>query len=116
MNNIITLKGNKVANVSVPVIFFKSEEYRGRVFAACPALQLVTDGKNLDDAKKMFEEVFTLWLDYICEKRDVTQILKDLGWKISKSSVTPAEEIDSYGYNIRPLALTSQNISIPLCA
>ena len=111
----ITLTGNKATDISLPVIFFKVKEYPGRVFAECPALGIVTDGKNLDDAKKMFEEAFSVWFEYVCEEKNIVEVLKELGWKITKNSVTPAESIETYR-PITPLALKSQNLSLAIGA
>jgi predicted RNase H-like HicB family nuclease len=111
----ITVKDNKVINICLPVIFFKSKEYHGRVFAECPALQIITDGKNLEDAKKMFEEALSLWLDYILQERNILQVFKALGWKVSKNSVIPTEALDT-SEPVLPIALKSQQLSIPLGA
>ncbi|MDR1123279.1 MAG: hypothetical protein LBL61_01435 [Elusimicrobiota bacterium] len=113
--NKITVENNEIVNVCLPVIFFKVKEYPSRVFAECPALRLATDGRDLEDAKKMFEEELALWVGYVSEKRNMHKVLRSLGWKLGKRYVLPPEQIDTKE-PVRPVALNSANLSIPAIA
>jgi hypothetical protein len=46
----------------------------------------------LEEAKKMFNEVLELWIEYVDEKGNIKEVLKELGWKLTKSEIIPKEE------------------------
>lgn len=96
--------------VSLPVLFFKSEDGK-LVYAECPALKIVTYGKNLKQAKDMFQEAFSLWLDIVHEQGNIHDVLKELGWKVTKTSIVPVEQTRRV-----PLCLVADkhiNLSVP---
>ena len=78
------------------VMFFEEEEH---VVAYCPALDLYTQGKDLDDAKKMFEDAVDLYFKEIVESDTYKEVLSDLGWKTSGArpeEMVPPEIIGLY--------------------
>lgn len=85
----IQIKDNKIAGITVPVYFFRQKK-RGVVFAECPALHLVTYGRTLEKAKKMFEDELALWRDTANESGQAIAILRALGWQITKTQIIPA--------------------------
>ena len=104
------IKNNKVVFASVAVRFFKDKE-EDLVFAECPALQISTYGKNITEAKKMFAEAFSLWLQTTMEDGDIHETLRTLGWKITKHSVTaPAEEFKQVPFQL----LTNRYYQLPV--
>jgi hypothetical protein len=110
-NGNILLKGNKMIAASVPVLFFRLKNSE-RVFAECPALGISTSGNTLSHAKKMFEEVFSLWVDTIHDgDYDMAEALKSLGWEITANAAIPKEEV--YKVPMEILCSKSKNILIP---
>jgi predicted RNase H-like HicB family nuclease len=85
--NKITLKDNKIVSVCVQVSFLKDGEY-GDIIARCPALRITTYGKDLEHAKAMFKEAFSLWFETANEDCNANEILKSLNWRIEKSQET----------------------------
>lgn len=85
----IQIKDNKIAGIIVPVYFFRQKK-RGVVFAECPALHLVTYGRTLEKAKEMFADELALWRDTANESGQAIEILRALGWQISKNQIVPA--------------------------
>ncbi|MDR3243152.1 MAG: hypothetical protein LBT79_00210 [Elusimicrobiota bacterium] len=88
--NKIFLKDDKIISVSVPVYYFKikGDDF---VYAECPSLAITTDGATLEKAKKMFKEAFDIWMERINEKGNIRAVLKELDWKITKSSIIPKD-------------------------
>jgi predicted RNase H-like HicB family nuclease len=72
-------KGVEAAKVSVelPVTFI---EEGGSVVAYTPALDLSTAGKNLEEAKEMFNEAVQIFFDDLIESNTVDEVLAPLGW------------------------------------
>jgi predicted RNase H-like HicB family nuclease len=89
--NKISVKGNKIISVSVPVYFFRVSTDK-HVHAQCSPLGIITSGTTLEKAKLMFEEAFSLWKEYVEEKRNIKDVLKELGWKITRAAAIPKEE------------------------
>ena len=108
----ITVNGNQIKDVSVPVLFFRLKG-QSSVFAECPALGIVTEGKNLSDAKKMFKEALDCWVEGVNEIGNISSVLRELGWKITKNSVIPTSTVRNTE-PMRVLDSYSQNLSIPL--
>jgi hypothetical protein len=108
----IVIIGNKVITVSVPVYFFKFKEDPNKcVFAECPSLELTTFGGNLKEAQLMFTDAFDLWIKTVSEDYNIKDVLKDLGWKMTKSSAIPKETNFKIPFEI--LASKSINLQIP---
>ena len=110
----IIVSNNKVVNVNVPVLFFRLKG-QSTIFAECPALEIVTEGKNLKDAERMFQEALACWADGINECGDIPGALRELGWKFTKTSVIPATTVRDR----QPMQLVnaySQHLCIPLGA
>jgi hypothetical protein len=80
--NEIKLKNNKIESISVEVKFLKD---KNSVLAYCPSLQIITEGKNLDEAKAMFKEAYHLWIESVNAHADAVQTLHALGWGATKS-------------------------------
>ena len=99
MKGQVLVQDDKLIRVSVQVYFFKVNGDNS-VYAECPSLKLVTYGKNLEHAKKMFQEAFDLWVEEVNERGNINEVLKELGWKLTKSSIVPKER----PYNIRRFA------------
>ena len=96
----IILSMNKLSimnssNLKLGVMFFEEEEH---VVAYCPALDLYTQGKDLDDAKKMFENAADLYLKEITESGTYKEVLLDLGWKISSAQPKELVPPEILGY------------------
>ena len=91
MKGQIVVQNDKLIELSVQVYFFKIDG-DDCVYAKCPALALITHGKNLDHAKKMFQEAFDLWVEDVNERGNINDVLKELGWKVTKYSITPKEQ------------------------
>ena len=114
MNNTheITVKNRKIIKASVSVLFFRLKE-KGSVIAECPALGLVTEGKNLTEAKNMFEESFSLWHEVVTEDGNIHQVLKELGWKLSKTYKAPSK-VDYSSVPVHLLEVTTKELPIPV--
>lgn len=84
MNRKKTEQGVISANVSV--LFFKNKE-TGNIIADCPALGIVTYGKNFRIAQENFKEAFSLWIESVVERGVLKEALIELGWKVSKKRV-----------------------------
>jgi predicted RNase H-like HicB family nuclease len=115
-------KNNVMANfqryktiiASIPVYFFKLNDKDKFIFAECPALGIITNGNSLREAKKMFEEAFSLWIETVEEKFNLVDALKSLGWKITSNEIFP----ENHMWKVPCTLLASQpkNISIQLPA
>jgi hypothetical protein len=40
----------------------------------------------------MFKEAFELWTEYMNEKGNIKEVLKELGWKFTRDTVIPKKE------------------------
>jgi predicted RNase H-like HicB family nuclease len=81
--NEVKLKNNKIESIFVEVKFLKD---KNSVLAYCPALQIITEGKNLDEAKAMFKEAYYLWIESVNAHADAVQTLNALGWGSTKAT------------------------------
>lgn len=52
-----------------------------KYIAHSPAMDLASSGKTTQEARKNFEEAFSLYLDELLEKGSLDKTMKDLGWK-----------------------------------
>lgn len=103
------IKDNKITGISVPVYFFRLKK-RGVVFAECRALRIVTYGRNLEQAKKMFEEAFSLWKETVNETGDAVETLRGLGWQISSKRIVPFQK----PFDVPIHLLDSTNLNLQL--
>ncbi|MCA6072840.1 MAG: hypothetical protein LE178_04820 [Endomicrobium sp.] len=100
----------RVVVASVPVYFFKisGDKY---IHAQCSPLGIITSGSNLEKAKAMFKEAFRIWLDYVEEKGNIRDVLKELGWKLTRTTAIPKEK--PIGVPIELLASRVVNLEVP---
>ena len=63
---------------SLPVIITK--EKSGLFVISSPVLDIVTQGKNLNEAKKRFEELVIIFFEEITEMGTLEEVLTSLGW------------------------------------
>ena len=109
----ILVKNDKVVSVSVPVYFFAFKEDPNKyVYAECPALELTTYGDNLKHAQSMFKDAFSLWIETVNEDCNIKEVLEDLGWTTTKTSIIPKE--DNFKVPLEILASKSVNLQIPI--
>ena len=85
------IKNNRIEGITVPVHFFRLKK-NGVVYAECAALRIVTYGRTIEKARKMFSEAYSLWKETVNAKEDAQDVLKNLGWQFSKNKVTPATQ------------------------
>jgi hypothetical protein len=69
-------------NLSLEVLLFREREY---IIAYCPALDLAGYGRDADHARRDFEEVLEMTLDYMIKKRTLAADLRAHGWKVRKN-------------------------------
>ena len=60
----------------------------------------------------MFEDLFNLWIETVNEDCNIKEVLKDLDWTMTKSSVIPKE--DNFKVPFEILASKSINLQIPV--
>lgn len=70
-------EGNKEKAVELPVTFIHDGDF---IVAYTPALDLSTAGKDMDDAKKMFDEAVKIFFNDLVENNTVDEVLSSLGW------------------------------------
>ena len=71
-------KRNHLIHLTVPVLFYEAD---GVVVAHCPAFDIATEGKNEKQAKKMFKEMFEIFIEDICSRNVLQEVLKECGWR-----------------------------------
>jgi hypothetical protein len=64
--------------ISLPVIFIEEND---QVTAHTPALDLATCGKDIDEAKKRFEEILVIFFEELCKMGTLEDVLLECGWK-----------------------------------
>ena len=87
------------------------EEY-GYFVAYCPALELSSYGKDLETAKKRFEEEIAIFLTETERKGTLEKYLLKMGWTLRNKPVpqyTPPE------INIEEHNSFTEEIAIPVC-
>jgi hypothetical protein len=93
----IVIKANKINKISIRVYFFYFKKDTKTIFAECPSLSISTYGSNLERAKFMFNDALNLWIDTVNKDRNAAAVLKELGWSISKTSVSaPIEDVFNF--------------------
>ncbi len=83
---------------NLPIQFNQEEDW---VVAHCPALELVSQGKDLDEARKNIAEVIDLYLEDLKTPEILEQALTELGWYKKADIVGPPETIASINFPIR---------------
>lgn len=106
----VSIKDNKVTGIVVPVHFFRLKK-NGVVYAECPALRIVTYGRTLEKAKKMFQEAYSLWKETVNNREDAREVLENLGWRFSNKGVQPSY-FSSYNVPIHLLGSDCLNLNI----
>jgi hypothetical protein len=66
----------KIAS-QIPVIFLKEKD---SFIAYSPAVDLTTYGKSLEEAKKNFEEAFSLFVSECIDMGTLDEVLESCGW------------------------------------
>jgi hypothetical protein len=79
--NYLRYDKNKVT-LSLEVLLFREREW---IIAYCPALDLSAYGRDADHARRDFEEVLKMTLDYMIKKRTLAADLRAHGWKVRKN-------------------------------
>ena len=67
---------------NLPVVYLQEGKY---IIAYTPALDLSTQGRTLEEAKKNFHEAVELWFESCVEMGTLEKALANLGWQIRKS-------------------------------
>lgn len=113
MKNHIEVKNGKLIYATVSVRFFKDTQ-DGNIVATCPALKITTYGNNISNARKMFQEAFSLWLETTMQDDDLLDTLRTLGWTITPNKVVVREYFKPTPY--QPMRTEYRQISIPVAA
>lgn len=75
-----------VIKVSLPVSFFREEEY---FVAYTPVLDLSTYAKSFKEAKKRFEELIPAFFEELLKKGTLEEVLAELGWNKANDGWMP---------------------------
>lgn len=68
-------------------------EAQNRWVTGCPKLDLFSQGKSEDEAKKALEEAIFLWVEDCFERGTLDQALKEVGFhKVHPSAISPGDE------------------------
>ena len=78
--------GNDKFHFDVDVYIFRENDH---LTAYCPSLDLVTTGKDFQDAVKNFYECLQLHVECCLEMGTFEEDLKEHGWKVSEKKVVP---------------------------
>jgi predicted RNase H-like HicB family nuclease len=76
--------------VALPVIIIKEAD---QFVAYTPALELCTSGESIEEAKKNFEEIVTIFFDEISQAGTLNDVLSDLSWEKEDNQWLPPEII-----------------------
>ncbi len=75
----------KIRAINVPVLFIKENK---KITAFCPVLDIATCGKDIDEAKRRFEELIKIFFEELSEMGTLEDVLLESGWrKIGKKEV-----------------------------
>lgn len=61
---------------------FVRRETRNRWIAVCPKIDVVTQGKSADDAKRCLDEAVQLWFEDCIERGTLQQALRECGLSV----------------------------------
>jgi len=82
--------------LKLSVSFIKENE---QFVAFSPALDLSTSGRNLEEAKKHFEEAVQLFFEELKERGTTKEVLMNLGWTQKDNDLVPpmiiSQELES---------------------
>lgn len=65
------------------IVFLKE---RDAVVAYCPALELSSCGRNIEEAQKMFTEAAQLFLQDCIKRNVLDEVLEECGWELGEDS------------------------------
>lgn len=68
-------------DVELNVCLFEDESH---FIAHCPALNISSYGDDEEEAKKMFNEAVTVFLEEVEQRGTLDSVLLDLGWKLQR--------------------------------
>jgi len=69
--------------LDIRLLGFVRRETRSRWIAVCPKLDVVTQGKSADDAKRCLDEAVELWFEDCLERGTLQQALRECGFRIA---------------------------------
>lgn len=107
-------KNTDSAEIGVEVMLVKDGEY---IVATCPALELSSFGKTVDEAKEAFHEALSLFMEDLVERQTLERALPDLGWTLRKRPTLeyrpPAQRScpPAYQQTLQPF---SETFSVPV--
>ena len=102
----------KTPNTIIVGLHVKLVEEQGYFIAYCPALELSSYGKNVEIAKKRFEEEIAIFLTETERKGSLEKYLLKMGWTLRNKPIpqyTPPE------INIGEYNSFTEDIAIPVC-
>jgi len=77
--------------ISIPVSIFKEDD---SFVAYTPALDISTYGTTLEEVKKHFTELVTIFFEELDRKGTTEEVLESMGWKKIKKSWSAPVEIE----------------------
>lgn len=77
----------------LPIII--TREDNGLFVASSPVLDLVTQGRNLEEAKTRFSELVLIFFEEIVEMGTTDEVLTSLGWSQVKQNWQPPVVVES---------------------
>ena len=92
MQNLFSFKGgfsNEKAGVTAQLLLIHFVDENGIHIIYSPHLDISGYGKNMDEAKQSFEDSFADFMDYTINKKTLSKVLKQLGWKVKAGSKLP---------------------------
>ena len=87
-------------NIQLPVNFYQEGEW---VIATSPALEITTQGRDFDEARKNFEELLGIFFEEYKDIGLLEKVLSECGWSKIENRMSPPVEI----------ARLYQNVSMP---
>lgn len=74
----------------LPVIFLREGKY---YVAFTPALDLATQGKTYEEARKNFAEAVNIFFEETVKRGTLDKALRELGWKKQDNQLIPPMEV-----------------------
>ena len=87
-------------NMKLPVVIVKKEKW---FVSSCPVLDVVTQGRTLQQAKKNLEDALSLFLSSCYERGTLDAVLKQCGFVSDHSATHTIEQPDNSEYIDVPL-------------
>jgi predicted RNase H-like HicB family nuclease len=79
--------------ISVCLICTVKRDARDRWVTGCPALDLFSQGKTAEEAKRYLEEAISLWVEDCIDRGTLDQALQEVGFhKVHPSTIRPSDE------------------------